>query len=160
MSLLFFFSFFFFLEVHWAEFCIQLYEEPVHTVSMQSVDSFPPPALSARSYFTLSCLSTPLSLFFLLKAFFLLLLIFGKAICSQQGAWASKILLLMTLNGVIIQMKGNYPNLTLPSALQYLWVLFISCSTHCSHFNISGYSSCPPLDSTCALFSCPSSCSS
>lgn len=29
----------------------------------------------------------------------------------------------MTLNGVIIQMKGNYPNPTLPSALQYLWLL-------------------------------------
>lgn len=82
---------------------------------------------------------------------FFLLFIFGEAICSQQGVRASKILLLMTLNGVIIQMKGNYPNLNLPSALQYLWVLFISCSTHCSHFNILGYSSYSPLDSTCTL---------
>lgn len=133
----------------------------VHSVHAISGQPPPPLPLSACSCFTLSCLSTPLSLFFLLEAFFfLLLLIFGEAICSQQGARASKILLLMTLNGVIIQMKGNYPNLTLPSALQYLWVLLISCSTHCSHFNISGYSSYSPLDSTCALFSCPLSCSS
>lgn len=58
-------------------------------------------------------------------------------------------------------MKGNYPNPTLPSALQYLCPP--SFSTHCSHSTISGYSSYSPFDSTCTPFSslspCPSKCS-
>lgn len=67
----------------------------------------------------------------------------------QRGAGASEIVLWWLLNGVIIQMKGNYPNPTLPSALQYLSFFPFSDSTQRSHSPISGYSSCPRLDSTC-----------
>lgn len=48
----------------------------------------------------------------------------------QRGPGASEILLWWLLNGVIIQMKGNYPNPALPSALQYLSFFPFSDSTH------------------------------